>query len=84
MIKLQFKLPQTLISRGFTINVQDCSMYCAFHEYCEFIDEVARGVNVQCGRLRKIKRKYSIKTDSDIATTSEILKQKIQLKAQTK
>ena len=46
------------------------------------IDEVARGVNVHCGRLRKIKRKYSIKTDSDIATTSEILKQKIQLKAQ--
>ena len=46
------------------------------------IDEVERGVNVHCGRLRKIKRKYRIKTDSDIATTSEILKQKIQLKAQ--
>ena len=46
------------------------------------IDEVARGVNVYCGRLRKIKHKYSIKTDSDITTTCEILKQKIQLKAQ--
>ena len=47
-----------------------------------FLNEVSKGANLKIRKLRKIKRKYKISDENALLSTTESLKQRMQIKAQ--
>ena len=46
------------------------------------MQNLSKGINVKTRKGRKVKRKYKLQNENDMATAKERIKQKVQVKAQ--